>query len=847
MDARRFFTQLPANHTAILLGFIWVLLGEPYVNLTPELPILWILLLLSLAGLVLWLLDRYNWYENEWSIRDLLTLGLFAYGPTMYWKYSNKFLGMTANYLSEMSRSILVQGSQVNQSHYPMGKLTLIFGGFILVCFLLVQNEFSSLARAPSKLLGPHPIRRAIALARGGRKDRIDPITGVKVDEYHEDEYEEVTILESNSTDEESFDISNISTSLFGIGTFLICYILLTSVLELSPGSQVPFFFLGGTLVAAILLLQDNIPEIMSIRSHNLSEYIDGSPKSIGAAISVLSIVLFAVITVNMSMFQFISQDVPAFLSLMTLLLVVSWTYILSQEGANPSAQSRRTAALGLLVLFPFVSYLLLRVIFLQNDGSNPVMLNRWEVRFDFMEKVNTFKINPWPMVAEPNRDARWLFLKAGIINSARATLVSIVLCTILGIIVGVTRLSTNKLASTAATVYVEVFRNLPLAVLLFLISTQLGIQLPMNSEETSLTGKECISENLDGECLTHTSLVYMNNQGTWFVTFASNSAVIVGIVGLALLRAYLRHMDRVQPRVVSVPEGTLGTLRRPFYGMGWRIEPLVADIFLIASALLCMFLLTPFIYHVDGDVQTLKQIVATSVQPLIGLGFLIYAFYVVTSIDDDGMNALEIDDSEEGVRKRFTIWVAGLAVATGVALGGGFIETGEFLSLPEYTKDLYPPHGVIDSPGSWGVMDGTGFEITPPFLAMIISLTLFTAATVAEIVRGSIQSLPRGQVEAAISLSLNPYQRLRLVILPQALRSMVPLMNNQFMNVWKNSSLAVVVAYTDIFYVILVMMNNVGKLIPLFLLLLVTYQAGSLTISAIMNWYNSRVTSVKI
>ena len=66
-------------------------------------------------------------------------------------------------------------------------------------------------------------------------------------------------------------------------------------------------------------------------------------------------------------------------------------------------------------------------------------------------------------------------------------------------------------------------------------------------------------------------------------------------------------------------------------------------------------------------------------------------------------------------------------------------------------------------------------------------------------------------------------------------------------MNVWKNSSLAVVVAYTDIFYVILVMMNNVGKLVPLFLLLLITYQAGSLTISAIMNWYKSRVTSVKI
>ena len=136
---------------------------------------------------------------------------------------------------------------------------------------------------------------------------------------------------------------------------------------------------------------------------------------------------------------------------------------------------------------------------------------------------------------------------------------------------------------------------------------------------------------------------------------------------------------------------------------------------------------------------------------------------------------------------------------------------------------------------------------MTPSFLAMMLGLTLFTTAVVAEIVRGSIQSLPRGQVEAAISLSLNPFQRLRLVILPQALRSMVPLLNSQYMNVWKNSSLAIVVGYTDVFYNIVIMMNNVGKLIPLFVLLLVTYQVGSLSISLAMNWYNSKVTSVKI
>ena len=75
----------------------------------------------------------------------------------------------------------------------------------------------------------------------------------------------------------------------------------------------------------------------------------------------------------------------------------------------------------------------------------------------------------------------------------------------------------------------------------------------------------------------------------------------------------------------------------------------------------------------------------------------------------------------------------------------------------------------------------------------------------------------------------------------------MVPMLNSQYMNVWKNSSLAIVVAYPDIFKLIQIMMTNVGKLIPLFMLLLVTYQAGSLLISGIMNAYNSRVTKVRI
>ena len=191
------------------------------------------------------------------------------------------------------------------------------------------------------------------------------------------------------------------------------------------------------------------------------------------------------------------------------------------------------------------------------------------------------------------------------------------------------------------------------------------------------------------------------------------------------------------------------------------------------------------------------------------------------------------VDDSNQAVLRRSGIWGATIVLGLAIILGD--------YSTPVLDK-VRP-----EASGSWVFVEGSAFKVTLMFSALVLGLTLFTASVVSEIVRGSIQSLPAGQIEAAVSLGLTPYQRLRLVILPQALRSMVPLLNSQYMNVWKNSSLAIVVSYNDLFYVISVMMNNVGKLIPLFILLLVTYQAGSLLISGIMNLYNARVTKVRI
>ncbi|HJN58507.1 MAG TPA: ABC transporter permease subunit [Dehalococcoidia bacterium] len=143
--------------------------------------------------------------------------------------------------------------------------------------------------------------------------------------------------------------------------------------------------------------------------------------------------------------------------------------------------------------------------------------------------------------------------------------------------------------------------------------------------------------------------------------------------------------------------------------------------------------------------------------------------------------------------------------------------------------------------------MQSGGFELSPEFLALLFALVLYTGTFVTEIVRGSIQSLPKGQSEAAQALGFSSYQRIILVILPQALRFIIPPLTNQYLNLTKNSSLAVVIAYPDLFMVSRTIINNSGHALPMFFVILFTYLTLSLIISLIMNILNRQVTKVRV
>ncbi|MCP4074369.1 MAG: amino acid ABC transporter permease [Hyphomicrobiales bacterium] len=139
----------------------------------------------------------------------------------------------------------------------------------------------------------------------------------------------------------------------------------------------------------------------------------------------------------------------------------------------------------------------------------------------------------------------------------------------------------------------------------------------------------------------------------------------------------------------------------------------------------------------------------------------------------------------------------------------------------------------------------GVGMNLTPEFIALFLALVIYTAAFIAEIVRAGIMAVDKGQSEAAHALGLSNGFTLRLVVVPQAMRVIIPPLISQYLNLTKNSSLAVAIAYPDLVAVGGTVLNQTGQAIEIVTLWMVIYLAISLVISVIMNWYNQSIALV--
>jgi general L-amino acid transport system permease protein len=157
--------------------------------------------------------------------------------------------------------------------------------------------------------------------------------------------------------------------------------------------------------------------------------------------------------------------------------------------------------------------------------------------------------------------------------------------------------------------------------------------------------------------------------------------------------------------------------------------------------------------------------------------------------------------------------------------------------------------HGApltVEKPELRGFNFVGGSALTPEFAALLIGLVTYTAAFIAEIVRSGILAVSHGQTEAALALGLKRSQVLRQVVLPQALRVIVPPTTSQYLNITKNSSLAVAIGYPDIVSVANTTLNQTGQAIEGIAIIMAVYLTISLSISLFMNWYNKRIALVE-
>ncbi|GAA4344007.1 amino acid ABC transporter permease [Pigmentiphaga soli] len=336
---------------------------------------------------------------------------------------------------------------------------------------------------------------------------------------------------------------------------------------------------------------------------------------------------------------------------------------------------------------------------------------------FGFLGREAGFAIGESPIEYGPqNTYAR--AIAVGLLNTVRAAAVAIVLATVLGTLVGVARLSRNWLAARLAGVYVELLRNTPLLLQLFLWYA-------------------LITENTPGprQALHPLPGVFISNRGIRLPAFVHHVAFDYALAGLLLAIAIslaLAHRARRQRRAGHAP--------RP---LGRRIVALLAGL------------------------------------PLLG-------------------------------------WLA----------GGAPLQ--------------------LDLPRLQGFDFAGGITLTPEYAALLAGLTIYTSAFIAEVVRAGIQAIDRGQWEAAESLGLRRGAVLRLVVLPQALRVIVPPLTNQYLNVVKNSSLAVAIGYPDLVSVVNTTLNQTGQAIEGVLIIMAAYLAVSLSISMFMNFYNRRIALVE-
>jgi general L-amino acid transport system permease protein len=417
-------------------------------------------------------------------------------------------------------------------------------------------------------------------------------------------------------------------------------------------------------------------------------------------------------------------------------------------------------------------------------------------LRFNFLDTAAGFQIGEGSALTPEDSYGRAFV--AGILNTLRVIVIGIVLATLIGLFAGIARLSPNWLLSRLATLYIEIIRSTPLLVQLFFWYFGAILALPdINSPRT--LGDIAILTNR-GIALTTLNLSATGAVWQWWLL----AALLVSI-GVALWRR--RQLQQAGRIGSGIGQGLLAFV--VIAVAGYIVTNFTTD--LPASTTYELNRGDRGILFADSNGDGVYD--EGRERPL--------QFVPVTLLDSQGEPLATTHTNNRGEYRFYDL-----------------PDDVEGVSLSWERPDLI----VVDRPVRQGFNFIGGTRLTPEFAGLLLGLVIYTGAFIAEIVRGGINAVPKGQWEASRALGLSGPTILRLVILPQALRVIIPPLTNQYLNLTKNSSLAIAIGYPDIFNISMTILNQTGAEVQMFLLIMATYLSFSLITSLFMNWYNRRI-----
>jgi general L-amino acid transport system permease protein len=386
----------------------------------------------------------------------------------------------------------------------------------------------------------------------------------------------------------------------------------------------------------------------------------------------------------------------------------------------NISALWRDIRFLKILAQVGFIIVLAFAAGYLYLNVTTNLARQGLTVGYGFIKNPASFGIGESFLPYQPSDSYGRAFL-VGLVNTLVVSALGIVLTTVVGLLAGVARLSSNWLINKFAAAYVGVIRNTPLLLQLMFWYFGVFIQLPGVRQAIRLPGP-----------------IYLTQRGV-YLTWAEGTATFPA----------------------------------------WRIYLIVAfiSIFVIWFAL-----------------RSIQKRAAVPLSPWWNL-----AYFLIPAL---------------------MIWL------------------GAALQPEPPLRPLIPELTGLNFRG--------GLRLTPEFATLVFGLVVYTGAFIAEIVRGGIQAVAKGQVEAARSLGLTTGQTLRLIVFPQALRIMIPPVTSQYLNLAKNSSLAIGIGYPDLFSISGTIHNQTGAAIEIITIMMLSYLSMSLFTSLLMNIYNSRIQLVE-